>query len=60
MQDDIRMMITGVAEGAARGAAALREHGVALELDGYSVEAHIGEDRTTAAIRLDFVVPRER
>lgn len=54
------MLISGVAEGAARGAAALREHGLALELDAYTVEARIGEQEASAEIRVDFVVPRDR
>lgn len=60
MHEGIPDLIRGVAEGAARGAAALREQGVAVELDAYSVEARIGSDATTAEIRVDFVVPRER
>lgn len=60
MHEVIPELISGVAEGAARGAAALREQGVALQLDAYSVEARVGGDVTTAEIRVDFVVPRER
>lgn len=60
MRDEMRVLIGGVAESAARGAAALREQGVAVELDAYSVEVRIVDDAATAEVRLEFVVPRDR
>lgn len=57
MDETLRALIAGVTEGAAEGVAALRRHGLELELDVYSVEARLGEGTPTASIRLDFVVP---
>ena len=59
MENTLRALIAGIAAGAAEGAEALRERGVAVELDVYSVEARIDAAAPvpTASIRVDFVVP---
>jgi hypothetical protein len=57
MDETLRELIAGVAAGAAEGAAALRRSGVAVELDVYSVEAHIDGLAPTASVRVDFVLP---
>ena len=58
MHETLRSLIAGVAAGAADGAAALRDTGVTLELDMYSVEATVdSEGRPAGAIvRVDFVL----
>ena len=56
MEETLRSLIAGVAAGAAEGAEALRSRGIALELDGYSVEARIDAVAPTASVRVDFVI----
>lgn len=57
MEETLRSLIAGVAAGAAEGAEALRNRGIAVELDAYSVEAKLDAAAPTALVRVDFVIP---
>lgn len=56
MDEVLRSVIAAITVGAAEGAAALRNSGVAIELEVFSVEARI-DSTPTASVRLDFVMP---
>jgi hypothetical protein len=59
MEEMLRVVIAGIAAGAAAGVEALRRCGIDLELDVYSVEARLegAGGGPVASVRLDFVVP---
>lgn len=54
MDEVLRSVIAAITVGAAEGAAALRDRGVAIELDVFSIEARV-DASPTALVRLDFV-----
>lgn len=57
MNESVGHLISDVAEGVARGVARLRESGIPLELDGFSVETQRGSELETTAINFEFVAP---
>lgn len=60
MEETLRALIAGVAAGAAEGAEALRNCGIPVELDSYSVEARLDAAAPMASVRVDFVLSPPR
>ena len=59
MEETVRALIAGIVAGAAEGAEALRRGGVALTLDGYSVEGKLEGAGPVACVRVDFIAGSE-
>jgi hypothetical protein len=59
MTDDLRSIITDVATGAGESADALRRSGIAVELQGYTIEVVVdpGDPAPAATVTLTFGSP---